>query len=111
MGLGNPNFSRRLAPRGRVLFAPFKRLIVEFGCGIWFVIVFLSGVLVADASQNPCWLDDRGFWKVLLVACVHFIFAGLYFRRIRHWSRWPIAVLAAVALVCFIEMSWKVWTK
>jgi hypothetical protein len=111
MKFGRRDFGRRPNPRGRILFAPFKRLIVEFGCGIWFVIVFISGVLVADASQNPCWLDGRGFWKVLPVACVHFILAGLYFRWIRHWSRWPVAVLVVVALVSFIWMTWKVWIK
>jgi hypothetical protein len=91
------------------LFAPFKPMAVQFGRSLWFGFIFLSGVLVADASQNPCWRDQRGFWSILPVACVHIILASFYFRRVRHWSRWPVAILAVIALAFFSEMIWRVW--
>ena len=91
------------------LFAPLKPVAVYAVGSVWFGIVFMSGVFVADSLQDPNWRDQHGLWSILPVACVHAILAGLYFRRVRHWSRWPVAILAVVALAFFSEMIWRVW--
>jgi hypothetical protein len=88
-----------------------NRILLEFGCSTWFVIVFVSGFLVAGISQDPGWSNERDFWNVFPVACIHFILAGFYFKWVRHWSRWPVGALAVIALACFLGMIWEVWVR
>jgi hypothetical protein len=89
-------------------FAPFKPMMLEFGRAVWFGFIFLTGILVAFAAQDDLPNPTTRFWDLFWVLCFHVVAAALYFRRVRHWSRWPAICITVAALISFSIMTWKV---
>jgi hypothetical protein len=90
-------------------FAPFKPMVMQFGRELVFACIFVSGGFAAYASQDRVPDPRAWFWSLLWVLCFHLIIAALYFRRVRHWTRWAAACIAAATLISFGVMSWRVW--
>ena len=90
-------------------FAPFKPMMLEFGHAVWFGFIFLTGLLVAFAAQDNVPDPIARFRDLLWLLCFHTLAAALYFRRVRHWSRWPAIGISVAALISFSIMTWKVW--
>lgn len=91
------------------LFAPFKPLALDFLRAGALVLVFLSGLFTAFVSQASSPDYRHLFWSILPFAVFHFVLAGVYFSRARHWTRWGALGLAIIALVFFGEMILRVW--
>ena len=91
------------------LFAPLRPLALDFLRAGVLVLVFLSGLFTAFVSQASSLDYRRLFWSILPVAASHFALAGVYFLRVRHWTRWAALGLAIIALSFLGEMTLRVW--
>src|SRR5687768_10036219 len=91
------------------VFSPIRPLVLGFLRAVAFVVIFLSGLLTVFLSQASA-TDYRALhWDILPIALFHSLIAGLYFWKVRHWTRWGALVLAIFALGSFGEMTVRVW--
>lgn len=90
-------------------FAPFKPVAMEFGRAVAFMLIFGSGVLVAYAAHDRVPNPTAWFWFLFWVLCFHLVIAMIYFRRVRHWTRWAAGCIAVAAIVSMSIRAWRLW--
>jgi hypothetical protein len=79
--------------------------------GALFTISAITGFLTAFLSQASSPDYQRLFWSVLPLFCLHLVTALIYFVLVRHWSRWIICIVAAIAVSGFSECALRVFNR
>jgi len=65
----------------------------------------LAMMLSQAAAKNYRDLFDA-FVKV---SVLHFILATIYCKKVRHWTRWLVGIVAGAVLLCLIEFALRLF--
>lgn len=84
-------------------------LVRSLSSGGILAAILLSGLVTAFLSQASARDYHALFWSIVPIACFHFLGAIIYVLRVQNWVRWIVLAAAALALLLFGEMAWRVW--